>query len=92
MAAPATSVVVLDRGNNTTCTVNLHGMSLPFSYLLEVFLRRLWKIIFFVPGIIFFIASKLVFVPAVFWHVFEFHLMTFFSLVKSKYDCKQFLL
>ncbi|XP_053639288.1 uncharacterized protein [Cherax quadricarinatus] len=25
MAAPATSVVVLDRGNNTTCTVNLHG-------------------------------------------------------------------
>ncbi|MPC91650.1 hypothetical protein E2C01_086702 [Portunus trituberculatus] len=27
MAAPATSVVVLDRGNNTTCTVNLHGES-----------------------------------------------------------------
>ncbi|ROT60935.1 putative glucose-6-phosphate 1-epimerase isoform X2 [Penaeus vannamei] len=25
MAVPATSVVVLDRGNNTTCTVNLHG-------------------------------------------------------------------
>lgn len=24
MAAP-TSVVVLDRGNNTTCTINLHG-------------------------------------------------------------------
>lgn len=23
--AAATSVVVLDRGNNTTCTVNLHG-------------------------------------------------------------------
>lgn len=25
--AAATSVVVLDRGNNTTCTVNLHGKS-----------------------------------------------------------------
>lgn len=24
-AAAATSVVVLDRGNNTTCTINLHG-------------------------------------------------------------------
>lgn len=23
--AAATSVVVLDRGNNTTCTINLHG-------------------------------------------------------------------
>jgi len=25
MSAPTSSVVVLDRGNNTTCTVNLHG-------------------------------------------------------------------
>lgn len=25
MAATASSVVVLDRGNNTTCTINLHG-------------------------------------------------------------------
>lgn len=25
MAAAPTSVVVLDRGNNTTCTINLHG-------------------------------------------------------------------
>ncbi|KOX75857.1 hypothetical protein WN51_13341 [Melipona quadrifasciata] len=24
--AAATSVVVLDRGNNTTCTINLHGV------------------------------------------------------------------
>lgn len=31
MAAPATSVVVLDRGNNTTCTVNLHGKPRHFS-------------------------------------------------------------
>lgn len=32
MAAPATSVVVLDRGNNTTCTVNLHGEYVPGVY------------------------------------------------------------
>lgn len=25
MAGPVSSVVVLDRGNNTTCTINLHG-------------------------------------------------------------------
>lgn len=25
MAAAATSVIVLDRTNNTTCTINLHG-------------------------------------------------------------------
>lgn len=31
MAAAPTSVVVMDRGNNTTCTINLHGLS-PVSY------------------------------------------------------------
>uniref|UniRef100_A0A182X883 Uncharacterized protein n=1 Tax=Anopheles quadriannulatus TaxID=34691 RepID=A0A182X883_ANOQN len=36
----ATSVVVLDRGNNTTCTVNLHGATV-VSWRFSVF-PRLW--------------------------------------------------
>ncbi|KFB42981.1 hypothetical protein ZHAS_00010857 [Anopheles sinensis] len=33
----ATSVVVLDRGNNTTCTINLHGeLTLRSGFLLSV--------------------------------------------------------
>ena len=31
MAAAPTSVVVMDRGNNTTCTINLHGLFACFS-------------------------------------------------------------
>lgn len=31
--AAATSVVVLDRGNNTTCTINLHGVCARADYL-----------------------------------------------------------
>lgn len=33
--AAATSVVVLDRGNNTTCTVNLHG-KLKYSFIMAI--------------------------------------------------------
>lgn len=31
--AAATSVVVLDRGNNTTCTINLHGAFFASTYI-----------------------------------------------------------
>lgn len=37
----ATSVVVLDRGNNTTCTINLYGKCLPSSLRRGVTIRRL---------------------------------------------------
>ena len=41
MAAAPTSVVVLDRGNNTTCTINLHGKAIslffPFSPYFPVY-------------------------------------------------------
>ncbi|CAB0039856.1 unnamed protein product [Trichogramma brassicae] len=51
--AAATSVVVLDRGNNTTCTINLHGATvvswrvnnqeqLFVSHLINLLLLLLW--------------------------------------------------
>lgn len=49
--AAATSVVVLDRGNNTTCTINLHGMyfSVVENYFITKYIENLCMCSYLIP-------------------------------------------